>query len=195
MGGDAVAVDRLDQLFTAPPEVQTKVTFFGVRYPVPQYAPGNEHDIQVPWMYPFAGQPWRTQAELRELKQVFRPTPDGLPGNDDLGSLSAWWVWNALGFGPVTPGAPFFVIGSPQFERVEVHMSNGKGAKPFVIEAPGSSDLAPYVQGGPSWVRAAAVRPGGSLQRAMGPLPDRTPKAAPPSATDSSLAAFGCRGA
>ena len=193
MGGDAVAVERLDRLFTAPPEVQNRVTFFGIRYPVPQYAPGNEHDIQVPWMYPFAGQPWRTQAELRELKQVFRPTPDGLPGNDDLGSLSAWWVWNALGFGPVTPGAPFFVVGSPQFERVEVRVRDGRGAKPFVVEAPGSSDLAPYVQGGPSWFPASDLRPGGRLQLPMGPLPDRTPKARPPSATDTPLAGFGCR--
>jgi hypothetical protein len=72
-------------------------------------------------------------------------------------------------------------------------MSNGKGAKPFVIEAPGSSDLAPYVQGGPGWFPAADVRPGGKVQLTMGPLPDRTPKAAPPSASDTALAGFGCR--
>lgn len=193
MGGDGVAVERLDRLFAAPPEVQNRVTFFGVRYPVPQYAPGNEHDIQVPWMYPFAGQPWRTQAELRELKQVFRPTPDGLPGNDDLGSLSAWWVWNALGFGPVTPGAPFFVVGSPQFERVEVQVTDDAGAPPFVLEAPGSSDLTPYVQGGPSWFPAAEVAPGATMRLPMGAMPDRTPKAPPPSVSDTPLAGFGCQ--
>jgi predicted alpha-1,2-mannosidase len=191
MGGDAAAVARLDQLFAAPPEIQSRANVFGLVYRVPQYAPGNEHDIQVPWMYPFAGQSWRTQAELRELRQVFRPTPEGLPGNDDLGSLSAWYVWNALGFGPVTPGAPFFVVGSPQFERVELTVAD-EPASPFVLEAPGASVLTPYVQDGPSWFPASVVRPGGRLVLVMGAQPDRTATGRPPSASDTPVAAFGC---
>ena len=135
MGGDGVATERLNTLFALPPEVQTKATVFGIVYRTNQHAPGNEHDIQVPWMYPFAGQPWRTQDELREIQQIFRATPDGLPGNADLGSMSAWHVFSALGFGPVTPGAPFYVVGSPQFTRAEVQGVGMK--KPFVIEAPG----------------------------------------------------------
>ncbi|MEY2474960.1 MAG: hypothetical protein QOG87_275 [Actinomycetota bacterium] len=200
MGGDAVAVDRLDQLFAAPPEVATRLTFFGIRYPAPFYAPGNEHDLQVPWMYPFAGAPARTQAVLRQIKQVFRPTPEGLPGNDDLGSLSAWYVWSALGFGPVTPGAPFFVVGSPQFARVELTVGRGSGT--FVIDAPGAGELAPYVQsaavnGRPlaaSWFYASRVRPRGSVRLVMGPrpAPDAGRLARPPSVSSRSLSAFGC---
>ncbi|MEY2567110.1 MAG: hypothetical protein QOE35_1639 [Actinomycetota bacterium] len=197
MGGDAAAADRLDQLLAAPPEVQTRATAFGLVYRAPQYAPGNEHDLQVPAMYAFAGKPWRAQAELREVKQVFRATPDGLPGNDDLGSLSAWYVWSALGLGPVTPGAPFLVVGSPQFGRVELHVGSGA---PFTIAASGGSDAAPYVQGAvlggapvtASWVPAAALRSGETLEVAMGPTPDTSPHAPPPSASADPLAAFGC---
>jgi predicted alpha-1,2-mannosidase len=197
MGGDGAAADRLDQLFAAPPEVQTRATAFGLVYRAPQYAPGNEHDLQVPAMYAFAGKPWRTQAELREVKQVFRATPDGLPGNDDLGSLSAWYVWSALGLGPVTPGAPFLVVGSPQFGRVELHVSDGA---PFTIAASGGSDVAPYVQravlgGAPvtaSWVPAAALRAGETLRLTMGPTPDTSPHEPPPSASAAPLRAFDC---
>jgi predicted alpha-1,2-mannosidase len=201
MGGDAVAVERLDQLFAAPPEVATKVTFFGVRYPVPQYAPGNEHDLQVPWMYPFAGVPARTQSVLSQIRQVFRPTPDGLPGNDDLGSLSAWYVWSALGFGPVTPGAPFFVVGSPQFEHVQLAVGRTKGT--FFVDAPGAGGLAQYVQsatlgGRPlaaSWFAASRVRSRATLRLVMGATaaPDAGRLDRPPSVADHPLDAFGCR--
>jgi predicted alpha-1,2-mannosidase len=197
MGGDGVAADRLDQLFAAPPEVQTRATAFGLDYRVPQYAPGNEHDLQVPAMYAFAGKPARAQAELRELDQVFRATPDGLPGNDDLGSLSAWYAWNALGLMPVTPGAPFLVIGSPRFARVELDVGDGA---PFTIDAAGGSDLAPYVQRaevdghavGASWVPSTTLRPGRGLRLTLGPTPDTSPHAPPPSASTDPLAAFGC---
>jgi putative alpha-1,2-mannosidase len=131
---------------------------------------------------------------------VFRPTPEGLPGNDDLGSLSAWYVWSALGFGPVTPGAPFFVVGSPQFARVELAVG-GKGT--FTVEAPGAGALAPYVQtatldGRPlaaSWFLASRVRPKGSLRLVMGPqpAPDGARVDRPPSIVDHPLTAFGCR--
>ena len=203
MGGDAAAVERLDTLFAAPPEVGTKATVFGIVYRTNQHAPGNEHDIQVPWMYPFAGQPWRSQDELREIQQIFRATPDGLPGNDDLGSMSAWHVFSALGFGPVIPGAPFYVVGSPQFPHAEVQ---GVGMKrPFVIDAPGASLLGRYVQtaslsGKPldqSWFPHSRVKAGRTLTLTMGPTPNKSwatsPSSRPPSfSSAASLADFGC---
>ncbi len=101
MGGDAAAVERLDTHFSqalgavvpvAVAEAQNRATLFGLVYRTNQYAPGNEHDLQTPWMYAFAGQPWKTQSVQRQLQGAFRATIDGLPGNDDLGSLSAWYV-------------------------------------------------------------------------------------------------------
>jgi predicted alpha-1,2-mannosidase len=204
MGGDAVAQQRLDELFAGPPEAQNRVTLFGIAYYVAQYAPGNEHDIQIPWMLAFEGRQWRTAEELREVQQVFRPTIDGLPGNDDLGSLSAWQMFSVMGFGPVTPGAPLFVVGSPVFTKVSLRLGTGAGAPRFVVEAPASSAVNKYVQsatlnGKPltaSWFKAASVRPGGVLRLNLGPLPNKAYGAAaadrPPSGAD--LNKFGCTG-
>lgn len=204
MGGDAVARQRLDELFAAPPEAQTRATLFGIAYYVAQYAPGNEHDIQIPWMFPFEGRQWRTAEELREVQQVFRPTVDGLPGNDDLGSLSAWQAFSVMGFGPVTPGAPLFVVGSPVFTKVSLRLGTGEGAPRFVVEAPASSAVNMYVQsatlnGKPltaSWFKASSVHPGGVLRLEMGPRPNPAYGAAledrPPSGGD--LTKFACTG-
>jgi putative alpha-1,2-mannosidase len=209
MGGDEVAVDRLDTLFAhdlsaaAPAgvsEVHNRLNVFGLVYRTPTYAPGNEHDLQVPWMYPFAGEPWKTQSVHRQIQSVFRTTPDGLPGNDDLGGLSAWCVFSMMGFGPVTPGAPFHVVGSPAFERVEIRLPGRDRA--FTVEAPGATGVAKYVQsatlrGRPlnrAWFFADAVESGATLRLEMGTTPNRSWGTAvrPPSASDSPLAAFGC---
>ncbi len=202
MGGDGVALERLDHLFRLPPEVQNRVTFFGIAYRFDQHAPGNEHDMQVPWMYPFAGAPWGTQRELAEIRTLYRPTLDGLPGNDDLGSLSAFHVFSSLGFGPVTPGAPFHVVGSPVFERATVTPAKGPS---FTVEAPGAGPTAPYVQRATlngrhlddSWFHEDRLtRRGGTLRLEMGPSPNRTwatePEHRPPSASDAKLREFGC---
>ncbi len=201
MGGDGVAVSRLDHLFELPPEVQTKLTAFGTQYKYDAYAPGNEHDLAAPYLYPFARQPWKTQRELRAVQSLFRPTADGLPGNDDLGSLSAWYVWTAIGFGPFTPGAPLYMVGSPQFERTTVDLgSRGR----FEIEAPGASLAGKYVQsarlnGKPlsrAWFTDAAVRAHGTLRLAMGATPNKAWASGahdvPPSASDSPLSRFAC---
>jgi putative alpha-1,2-mannosidase len=202
MGGDAAVLDRLDHLFRLPPEAQTRATFFGIAYRFDQHAPGNEHDLQVPWMYPFAGAPWGTQRELAEIRSLFRATADGLPGNDDLGSLSAFHVFSALGFGPVTPGAPFYVVGSPQFPRAVLRPDGGPA---FTVEAPGAGPAAPYVQkatlrGGPlyrAWFfERNLARKHGLLRLEMGPSPKTTWATAaasrPPSASTHELSAFGC---
>jgi putative alpha-1,2-mannosidase len=84
-------------------EAQSRATLFGLVYRTNQYAPGNEHDLQTSWMYAHAGQPSKVQSVQRQIQGAFRPTVDGLPGNDDLGSLSAWYVWSALGLGRSPP--------------------------------------------------------------------------------------------
>jgi predicted alpha-1,2-mannosidase len=210
MGGDNVATQRLDQLFAhelasrvplAVAEVHNRLNVFGLVYRTATYAPGNEHDIQVPWMYPFARQPYKTQAVHRQVQGLFRPTPDGLPGNDDLGGLSATHVFSALGFGPVTPGAPFYVVGSPQFERAEIALPRGRT---FTVEAPGASLPGKYVQaarlGGKgldrAWFSHDDVASGTTLTLTMGTSPNTTwgsaAGAVPPSASQASLRSFGC---
>jgi putative alpha-1,2-mannosidase len=195
--GDSVAIERLDHLFRMPPEVQNRATFFGLVYRLDQWAPGNEHDLEAPWMYHFAGQPWRAAAELAEARVLYRPTVDGMPGNDDLGGLSSWYLLSQLGLGALVPGAPYWAIGSPAFERAEIATRGGT----LVVESPGSG---PYVaaatlDGQPlerAWVYAAELRPGAVLRLSRSSEPDRAWGAAagerPPSFSDSPLARFGC---
>jgi predicted alpha-1,2-mannosidase len=201
MGGDAAVISRLDQFFAAPPEAQNQATGFGTVYRLPQHAPGNEHDLQVPWMYPFAGQPWKTMSEQRDIQRLFRPEPNGMPGNDDLGGLSGWLAWSMLGLGPVTPGAPFLVLGSPVFEKAEIRPDGGT---PFTIEAPGTSPAQPYVTAaslggrklGGTWLYDASLRRGETLRLTMAAQPDTSfgaaPAVRPPSVSDSGLERFGC---
>jgi predicted alpha-1,2-mannosidase len=202
MGGNGAAASRLDHLFSEPPDAQVGQNGFGTQYKTDQYAPGNEHDIQVPWMYPFAREPWRTAAVTRSLRAVFRPAPHGLPGNDDLGGLSSWYVWNALGLSPVTPGAPLYVIGSPAFPRSTIDPA-GAGA-PITIDAPATSATNQYVQAaklggkslGRAWLYDSALKSARHLVLAMGSKEGApwgtAAKAVPPSVSDSPLSRFGC---
>jgi predicted alpha-1,2-mannosidase len=207
MGGESAAVERLDTHFSealgavvpaAVAEAQTRATLFGLAYRTSQYAPGNEHDLQTPWMYPFARQPWKTQAVQRQVQGVFRPTVEGLPGNDDLGGLSAWYVWSALGLGPVTPGAPFYVVGSPLFTKAVLDLPG----QDLTVLAPGASLVGKYVQsaalgGRPlnrAWLTHTELRRARVLTLRMGTTPSTTwaTTSTPPSLTGSSLDAFAC---
>jgi putative alpha-1,2-mannosidase len=201
MGGDAAVIERLDQFFSAPADAQSQGTLFGLVYRLPQYAPGNEHDIQAPWLYPFAGQPWKTAREHADLRTLFRPTPDGLPGNDDLGGLSGWYVWSALGLGPATPGAPFYVLGSPQFTRADVRPAGRPG---FRIDAPRANAARRFVRsanvGGRelsgAWLSDSELRRVRTLTLRVGARPDKRfgddSSERPPSASDSPFSRFAC---
>jgi predicted alpha-1,2-mannosidase len=200
MGGDDVVRERMQTFYALPSEVQNRLTLFGLAYRFPQYAPGNEHDLQAPWMPIFAGVPWKAAEVHRAVQPLFRPAPDGLPGNDDLGSLSAWQVWSMLGLGPVTPGAPFHVLGSPAFERATIALP---GMRALTIEAPGASLVTKYVTGAQldgkpleqAWVPEERLRNGAKLTLTMAAQPDEAFGAQhrPPSASDSVLTSFGCR--
>src|SRR3954454_6114577 len=194
MGGDAAVQDRFDTFFKMPPEAQNRLTLFGLVYRFPQYAPGNEHDLQAPWVLAAAGEPWKAGEVLRDVQQLFLPTPAGLPGNDDLGGLSGWHVWSMLGLGPMTPGAPFYVLGSPAFTKATI------GG--LTVEAPGASLLSKYVTAAKLDGKAldrAWLRPGkdAKISLTMAGQPDKSFGAAasqrPPSASASPLSAFGCR--
>ncbi|MFY9588899.1 MAG: GH92 family glycosyl hydrolase [Actinomycetota bacterium] len=211
LGGDAVARQKLDTFFSAAlaehvpfvvPEIQRDLSLFGIAYVGNQYSPDNEHDLQAPFLYNYVGQPWKTQAIVRNLQSAYRPTPDGLPGNDDLGTMSAWYIWSALGFYPETAGAPLYVVASPVFTEAKIRLPGGT----FTVTAPGASLLGKYVQsaslnGEPhdrSWFTHDAIAPGGSVEFRMGPAANRSwaagPEAAPPSMSTDTLSRFGCAG-
>jgi len=197
-----VAQQRLDHIFTAPAEVQNREQLFGIYYRFDQWVPGNEDDLGAPYLYPFLHEPWKTQAELAAARGDWRPTIDGEPGNDDLGGLSAWYVWDALGIGPFEPGAPLYMVGSPLFTQARIALSHHRA---FTIDAPLATPATPYVQsatlaGKPLdrvWFDDAALRRGGTLHLDMGPASSTWGAAdAPPSVSDPgfSLDALGCAG-
>jgi predicted alpha-1,2-mannosidase len=140
------------------------------------YDPGNEPDLLAPYLYIYAGRHDRVCETVRQLlKQYYHPGRAGLPGNDDAGTISAWFVWSALGLYP-DAGQPYYFIGSPIFRRSILHL---EGNRQFVIEAPDTSDANLYVQavelnGVPlsrAWLTHAEILSGGILTLHMGSRP------------------------
>jgi predicted alpha-1,2-mannosidase len=189
LGGNDAAAKRLDDFFRAPSAAQDKGSFFGVYYIGTQYTPGNETDLWAPWYYDWLGQPWKAQREVRQAMSVFSSRPDGMPGNDDTGTMAAWYVLAALGMYHAAPGSEVWQLSSPAFERAVVKVGNGRK---LVIEASRTSRLRKYVQsatfdGKPfnrTWLPSPKVHAGGRLRFEMGVLPNRSwgtePAAAPP---------------
>jgi hypothetical protein len=143
MGGRAKFANKLDQLFAAESRTtgreQVDITGF-----IGQYAHGNEPSHHMAYLYNYVGQPWKTQARVRQIMDEFyKAEPDGLIGNEDCGQMSAWYVLSAAGFYPVTPGSTVYAIGSPLFPEVRFNLENGKS---FVIRARNISERNVYVQ-------------------------------------------------
>lgn len=103
----------------------------------------NEPSHHIPYLFSLAGAPWRTAEVTREIARAsYLATPDGLCGNDDLGQMSAWYVFTALGFYPVNPASTQYVVGAPLFDRVEIDLPGAR--RPLVVAASGAPTL-PYV--------------------------------------------------
>ncbi len=134
MGGNGAAISRLDSFFThlnAGPNS-------------PYAFMGNEPSFEVPWEYDFAGAPSHTQEVIRRIQlSLFKDRPGGLPGNDDGGAMSSWYVFSAIGLYPEITGVGGFVIGSPLFNSVTLHLA---GNHILQINAPAALDQNPYVQ-------------------------------------------------
>ncbi len=142
-GGREAFAARLDTLFTADPSLRgrSQPDITGL---IGQYAHGNEPSHHVAYLYNHAGQPWKTQARVREIiDTLYRDTPDGLPGNEDCGQMSAWYVLSALGLYPVDACAGGYELTTPRFERAVVKLAEGRE---LVIEAEGLSENSPYIQ-------------------------------------------------
>ncbi|KHL52506.1 GH92 family glycosyl hydrolase [Xanthomonas cannabis] len=100
-----------------------------------RYNPNNEPDLHAPWMYTLIGQPWKTATVVRAAQQLFTNAPNGVTGNDDLGTMSAWYLFSALGLYPAVPGSGQFLLHAPRFKRATLTLGNGKRLR---IDAPGA---------------------------------------------------------
>ncbi|WP_433889416.1 lectin [Streptomyces sp. CA-111067] len=136
---------------------------------------GNEPSIELPWEYDYVGQPWKTQKAVRQVQdQLWPDSPANWGvGNDDLGTMSAWYVFSAMGFYPETPGTSDLALGSPLFTSVDVTLGSGGH---LVVNAPAAADNAPYVQSatlnGANWnnayLPANFATGGGTLNLTLG---------------------------
>lgn len=138
----------------------------------------NEPSIASPWLYDFAGAPWKTQGAVREaMRRIWTNSPNGISGNDDLGEMSSWYVWSAIGLYPLYPGRADLVIGSPLFPEIRV---DRPGATLHIV-AEGAADDAPYVHqltvngraASRPWLPEDFVRHGGTLHFSLSPVSDK----------------------
>ncbi len=193
LGGREKFIAKLDEFFSTP--YNPKGICRDCTGVIGQYVQGNQPDQQSAYYYDWAGQPWKTQELARRiLNEMYGSDKYGLgfPGMDDQGATSSWYVMSALGFYPVDPARPEYIIGSPIFDEATIRMGNGKE---FVIVANHNSEKNIYIQsatlnGHPlnkPWFSHADIANGGRLVFNMGPTPNKTwgaaPDAAPPSMT------------
>ncbi len=200
MGGREAFCAKLDSLVTVPPDFD-----FGhygheihemtemVACKMGQYAHGNQPVHHALYLWDYAGQPWKTQKWVRHaVNTLYGPGPDGLCGDEDNGQMSAWYLFSALGFYPVCPGEPMYVIGSPLFNKATLHLANGKT---FKIVAKNNSVNNMYIQSAiingkkfdQTWISHTTIVNGGELAFDMGDKPNKSwaikPDAAPFSVT------------
>jgi predicted alpha-1,2-mannosidase len=164
MGGPQAFVERLDQYFAGG-----------------YYDPSNQPSFHIPWLYNYAGAPSKTQDRVRRvLDEHFHAGPDGLPGNDDAGAMSAWFVLGALGLYPVSPGDPVYQIASPIVDRATIHLNpTFYAGGTFVIETENNAPDHPYIQsaslnGAPldrTWITHDEIARGGTLHMVLGANP------------------------
>jgi predicted alpha-1,2-mannosidase len=178
IGGPEPFVHRLDTFFNMQ-AVISPPKYVGVVGTIGQYVQGNQPSHHVAYLYNYAGQPWKTQERARQVtSSLYRTGPGGLCGNEDMGSLSSWYVFSAMGFYPVTPGSTSYAIGSPLLQKAAVQVGAGRV---FTMTAENNSEKNMYIQeatlnGEPlnrSWIDHAEIMNGGTLHFVMGPEPNR----------------------
>ena len=187
MGGREKFVSKLDSVFEVPPvfdysyygqvihEIrEMQITGMG------NYAHGNQPIQHMIYLYNYAGEPWKTQYQVRNiLDKLYNYTPDGYCGDEDNGQTSAWYVFSAAGFYPVTPGTDEYVFGSPLFDKVTLNFENGKK---MVIDASGNSKENVYVQDlklngkrlDRNYISHGELTKGGRMTFKMGPSPEKS---------------------
>ncbi|MFJ8977030.1 GH92 family glycosyl hydrolase [Streptomyces sp. NPDC102282] len=173
MGGRETAAQRLDGFFHKADGSWSVKGGDALRYD-----PTNEPGIHAPWLYNALGQPWKTQETVREIvNTVYGTGPRGLPGNDDLGTMSAWYVFSALGLYPQTPGSATMLLGAPLFPSAVLRRAQGGD---ITIKAPEADATHPYIDAvkidgrtaDRSWTDARLVTRGGALDFRLADRPN-----------------------
>ena len=179
MGGDGKAAQHLDAVFTADSKTtgRDQADITGL---IGQYAHGNEPSHHIAYLYNFCGQPWKTQQRVQEIMRTqYADTPEGLSGNEDCGQMSAWYIFSALGFYPLTPGSTTYVIGSPRVKNAEINVGKGKT---FRIVVKNGGPQSPYIQSlqlnGKTYSKSFFLHEdllaGGTLEFTMGDKPNKS---------------------
>jgi len=179
MGGREIALKRLDAFFLKLNAGYSEFAYLG-----------NETCLETPWIYDFLGRPWQTQSLVRRaMTELYSSGYAAYPGNDDVGELSSWYVFSALGMYPELPGSDVLVLGSPLFPKTVLHLSGGDVA----IFGKDAAQNAPYVQNltlngqawKKPWLRFSAISHGGTLVYDLGSVANTNwgndPADAPPS--------------
>ncbi|HET8553108.1 MAG TPA: glycoside hydrolase family 92 protein, partial [Gammaproteobacteria bacterium] len=187
LGGDDKLVAKLNDVFDAKVDPKEFANVEDISGLIGYYAQGNEPSQHIAYLYDYAGQPWMTQKRLTQIvTSQYHTGPKGLPGNDDCGQMSAWLIFTALGFYPVTPASNQYVIGRPFVKRAVLHLPNGKT---FTVIVDHLDAAHPYVgsvtlNGKPldrTWISDADIRAGGTLHFAMQAQPNKSWGVAPAS--------------
>jgi predicted alpha-1,2-mannosidase len=194
LGGREKFDAKLDEFFSTP--YTAKGICRDCTGVIGQYVQGNQPDQQAAYYYDWGGEPWKTQELTRKILDLMYGSDKSgyaFPGMDDQGSTASWYVMSALGFYPVDPSSPDYILGSPVFDQATIHMESGKA---FTIIARNNSAKNIYIQSATlngklwnkPWFDHADIAEGGRLVLTMGPQPNRnwgaSPDAAPPSMSD-----------
>lgn len=192
MGGEKAFTQKIDSVFTNSDSVHygsygsmihemKEMVVAGMG----QYAQGNQPIQHLVYLYAYAGQPWKTQARVREIMdRLYNAGVRGYPGDEDQGGMSSWYVLSALGIYSVCPGTDQYVLGSPVFNKTTITLENGKQ---FVIEAKNNSRENIYIRRAwlngneysKNWITYSDIAAGGVLQLEMGASPETTRGTAP----------------
>jgi predicted alpha-1,2-mannosidase len=192
-GGREHFIKKLDTFFDMSPE-PTGGNYVGAVGTIGQYVHGNQPSHQIAYFYNYAGAPWKTQEKVHQvMDNLYQTGPAGICGNEDMGSLSSWYVLSAMGLYSVCPGQNIYVIGSPLFAKATIHLKTPYEKGQFTIKANNVSTKNKYIQSATlngksfdrSWIRHSEIVSGGTLVFEMGLQPNKEwatgPESAPPS--------------
>lgn len=187
MGGPLAMEAKLDELFDTPPIFDFSYYGFQIHEitemviaNMGQYAHGNQPMQHGIYLYNYVGAPWKAQKWARTtMNKLYTPFPDGLCGDEDNGQTSAWYVFSSMGFYPVCPGQPEYIIGSPLFDKVTLHLENGNT---FEINATNNSFDHFYIQNASlngealnrPWIGHDEIMNGGKLNFSMDKTPNKS---------------------
>ncbi len=179
MGGDGAFATKLDQLFNIAGDHEKYKDVEDIAGLIGQYAHGNEPSHHIAYLYPYAGQAWKTQERLHAIMTgLFNNSPQGIPGNEDCGQMSAWYLFTSLGFYPVAPGSNQYVLGRPFIDGAKISLTGGKT---FIVKVHHRSDKNRYLKSvrlngcvlSRTFIRHQEIVNGGILEFFMGSQPNR----------------------